>query len=108
MCKRYTCSRVFPQAKPFGAIPAGTITGPIFDVHIVKILDENGLEITIPSICRPGDVIYGMISRETERCVNEIHTHEPEIRSSRELLENLQEPQEPQEGVPYEEKRGNH
>ena len=30
-----------------------------------------------------------MISRETERFVNEIHEHKAEVRSSDELLENL-------------------
>ena len=60
----------------------------------MKILDEHGLEVAIPSICKPGDVTYVVISRETERFVNEIHTHEAETRSSRELLENLQESKE--------------
>ena len=61
------------------------------EVHIVNILDEYGLEVAIPSICKPGDVTYVVISRETERFVNEIHAHEAQTRSSRELLENLQE-----------------
>ena len=38
-----------------------------------------------------GDVTYVVISRETERFVNEIHTHKAKTRSSEELLENLQE-----------------
>ena len=99
--EKYTCSRVFPQAKPLGAIPAGTIIGPITDSHIVKILDDYGMEVAIPSICRPGDVTYVVISRETERFVNEIHTHEAKIRSSRELLENSQESKE---SMPYKER----
>ena len=40
LCREYICSRVFPQAKPLGAIPAGTIVGPIEEVHVVKNLDE--------------------------------------------------------------------
>ena len=56
-----------------------------------KILDENGVEVALPSICKPGDVTHVVISRETERFVIEIHTHEAKTRSSRELLENLQE-----------------
>ena len=51
-----TCCRVFPQAKPLGAIPAGTIIGPVSEVHIVIILDEYGLEVAIQSICKPGYV----------------------------------------------------
>ena len=83
-----------PQAKPSGTIPAGTMAGPICEVYIVKILDEYGLEVAIPSICKPGDVTYVVISRENERFVNEIHTHEAETKFSREWLENLQESKE--------------
>ena len=45
LCREYVCSRVFPRA-----IPAGTIIGPISEVHIVKILDEYGLEVAIQSL----------------------------------------------------------
>ena len=70
--RKYTCSRVFPRAKPLGASTAGTITGPISEVLIVKILDEFGVEGAIPSMCKPGDVTYVVISSETERYLNEI------------------------------------
>ena len=43
-----------------------------------------------------------MISRETERFVNELHTHEAEVRSSNELLEKLQDSKE---GMSYYEKK---
>ena len=76
LCREYTCSRVFPKAKPLGTIPAGTIIGPISEVLIVKILAEHGVQVVIPSICKLGDVTYVVISRETELFVNEIHTHE--------------------------------
>ena len=76
LCREYTSSRAFPQAKPLGTISAGTIMGPISEVLVVKILDECGVEVAIPSICKPGDVTYVVISRETERDVNEIHTDE--------------------------------
>ena len=42
-----------------------------------------------------------MISRETERFVNEIHNHNAQVRSSRELLDNLQESKE---GMSYEQR----
>ena len=71
----------------------------------MKILDEYGLEVAIPSLCKPGDVTHVVISRETERFVNEIHTREAETGSSRELLENLQESNE---SMFYDEERGNH
>ena len=73
------------------SIPAGTSIGPVIEVHVGKILDEYGLEVAIPSICKPGDITYVVISRETERFVNEIHNHKEEFRSSNELLGNLQE-----------------
>ena len=68
----------------------------------MKILDEYGLEVVIPSICKPGDVMCVVISRETERFVNEIHTHNPKVRSSKELLDNLEESKESR---PYEERQ---
>ena len=89
------------KTKALAAIPAGTTIGPIAEVHIVKILDEYGLEVAIPSICRPGDTSYVVISRETERLVNEIHKHNAEVRSSNELLRNLQESKR---NEPYEER----
>ena len=71
LCREYVCSRVFPQAKTVGSHSSRHIYRPISEVHIVKILDEYGVEVAIPSICKPGDVTYVVISRETERFVNE-------------------------------------
>ena len=68
LCREYTCSRAFPQAKPLGTVPAGTIVGPISEVLVGKILDEYGLEVTIPSICKPGDGTYVVIQRNRARC----------------------------------------
>ena len=56
LSREYTCHRLFPQAKNLGSFPASTIIGPISEVHNVKILDELGLEVAIPSVCSPGDV----------------------------------------------------
>ena len=92
----------YPQTKALAAIPARTTIGPITEVHIVKILDECGLEVAIPSTCRPGNITCVVISRETERFVNEIHNHNAEVRSSKELLDNLQESKE---GVPFEKRK---
>ena len=65
-----TCSRVFQQARP------------IEEVHtVIFFFDEDGVEVAIPSICNPGGVTHVMISREKERFVNEIHTHEAKTRS---------------------------
>ena len=47
----------------------------------MEILDEYGFEVSIPSICKPWDTSYVVISRETERFANEIHDHK-EVKSS--------------------------
>ena len=45
------------------AIPEGTIVGPVWDVGVVKILDECGIDIAIPSIVNPKNTSYVVISR---------------------------------------------
>ena len=62
------------------------------EVHIVNILDEyigSSDSINMQTWRRVRCDI-----QETERFVNEIHTHEAETTSSGELLENLQESKE--------------
>ena len=43
-------SRAYQKTKALGAIPAGAIIGPDIEVHVVKILDEYGLEVAIQSV----------------------------------------------------------
>ena len=62
-----------------------SIIEPVIEVHIVKILDEYGIELAIQSISNPEN------TRETERFVTGIHDHKTDVRSSNELLEHLQE-----------------
>ena len=59
----------------------------------MTILEECGIEVAIPSPSNPENTSYVVISRETERFVNEVHTHNTNIMSSKELLEHLQEPE---------------
>ena len=56
----------------------------------MKILDEYGIEVAILSIANPTFTSYVVISREAERFVNEIHDHNEELRSSNELLTELE------------------
>ena len=49
LCREYTLPRVNPQSRVFAAILGGTIIGPVIEVQIVKILDQYGFEIAIPS-----------------------------------------------------------
>ena len=95
LCREYTCSRAFPQAKPLGTIPAGTIIGPISEVLVVKLLDECGVEVAMPSILQ-----------NLETCLTLRYPGKPSAmwmkftltnkkpRSSGELLENLRESKE--------------
>ena len=47
------------------AIPAGTIIGPVLEVHLVKVLEEYALNFSIPSICKPGDTSRCDIQRDS-------------------------------------------
>ena len=66
LCREYSNTRSHPKATAFGAIPAGRIIGPVVEVHIVKILDEYGIEVATQSISNPENTCYVVISRETE------------------------------------------
>ena len=56
-----------PKPKALLAIPAGTIIGPITEVHVEKILDEYGLEVAIPSICKLLDTTYVVRNSQSQR-----------------------------------------
>ena len=77
-CREHTFSRSFPKSHVLAAIHQGTIIGPVLEVQIVKILDGYGIEITIPSISHLVGTSYVVITRETERFVNEVHDHNEE------------------------------
>ena len=55
------------KAQALAAIPEGTIIGPVVGVHTVKILDEYGIEVAIPSMTNPMYAFYFVKSSETER-----------------------------------------
>ena len=79
-----------PHSRAFAAIPGGAIIG-VIEVQIVKILDQYGLEIAIPSPNGSQRTFYAMISRGRSRFVDEVHIPNPELRSNAELQkeENL-------------------
>ena len=79
-----------PKTKALAAIPEGTTIGPVLEVHIVEILDGYGIEVAIQSIWNPENTSHVVIVREAERFVSEIHDHKQELRSSDELLADLQ------------------
>ena len=58
------------------------------------MLDENGIEVAIESVPNPENRSCVVISRETERFLNEIHIHKTDARSSKELLDNHPESEE--------------
>ena len=74
------------MSQALAASPEGTVMGPVVEVRIVKIIDEHGIEIAIPSIARLANPIYVVISRDTECFVNGIHDHKEELRSSDEMF----------------------
>ena len=90
LCRKYTFPRSFPESQAVAAILEGTIIGPVLEVRIVKFLIEHGIEIAIQSFARLAKTSHVVISRETERFVNEIHDHKEELRSSNELLTAFQ------------------
>ena len=56
----------------------------------MKIHDGYAIEVSIPSICEPEDTSHVVKSRETDSFENEIHDYTAEVRSSNELLGDLQ------------------
>ena len=66
-------------------------SSPVLGVQIVIIHDGHAIEVAIPSICKPEDTSHVVISRETERSVNQIDDHKEEVGSSTQLLGDLQE-----------------
>ena len=72
------------------AIPGGTTIGPVVEVRNVKNVEEYGIEIANPSIDKPANASYVVLSRETQRFVDEMHDHKEELRSSNELLTAFQ------------------
>ena len=68
-----------------------TIIETFYGSSYCGIHDGYAIEVAIAPICKPEDTSYVVISRETERFVNEIHDHKEEVGSSSELLEDLQE-----------------
>ena len=89
LCREYTHSRVRPQSRAFAAIPGGTNIGPVIEVQKVKMLDQYGLEIAIPSTNDRERTSYVMISRGKSRFVDKVHISNAELRSGAELLTEL-------------------
>ena len=63
LCREYTLSQMNPQSRAFAALPGGTIVGPVIEIQIVKILDQCGLEIAIPTLNDTERTPNVMISR---------------------------------------------
>ena len=87
--REYIQSRANPQSLVFAAIPGRTVIGPVLRVPIVKILGQPGLEIAIPPHNHE-TTTHVIISRGTNRFVDEVHDHKVEFRHSTELLSALQ------------------
>ena len=66
------------------------VNGPVLEGQIVKILDQHGLEIANPSLHNHETATHVVITRGTNRFVDEVHDHKVELRPSTELLSGLQ------------------
>ena len=88
--REYIHSRANPQSRVFVAIPGRTVIGPVLKVQIAKILGQLGLEIAIPSPHNHETSTHVVITRGTNRFVDEVHEHKVEFRPSTELLSALQ------------------
>ena len=88
--REYIHSRANPQSRVFAAIPGRTVIGPVLKVQIVKIIGQRGFEIAIPSPHNHETTTHVMITRGTNRFVDEVHEHKVEFRPSTELLSALQ------------------
>ena len=71
LCRGHSSSRSCLKAQAEAAILEAIIIGPVSDVHIVKVLDEYGKEVAIPSIANSTCTSYGLISRKPEHFVSE-------------------------------------
>ena len=77
LCREYSLSGANPQSRVFAAIPGRTVNGPVIEVQIVKNLGQPGLgnckfhRFTIMNV---------MITRGTNRFVDEVHDHKVEFR----------------------------
>ena len=78
------------QSRALTGIPEGTTFGLVIEVQIVKIANQYGLELAIPSPNDRERTSYVLISRGKCRFGDEIHVPNAELRSSAELLSELQ------------------
>ena len=69
LCREHTLYRVNPQSRAYEAI----LEGPVLEVHIVKILDNFGIEVAIPSPNDAKRTFYVLKSRGKSRFVDELH-----------------------------------
>ena len=90
LCREYTLSKVNSRSRVFAAIPGGTIKGQVSEVQTEKILDQYGLEIAIPSLNGFTRTSNVMISSGKSRFKDEVDIPNAELRSSTELLSELQ------------------
>ena len=73
-----------------------------FKFFLWEFLTKMDWKLRFHQSADPRGTSYVVISKETERFVNETHNHNAEVRSSMELLENLQESKRSE---PYEERK---
>ena len=61
-CREYTHPRETSKIQIYAAIPGNTLIGPGLQVHIVKCLDNYGIEIQIDSTVTQGQASWVITS----------------------------------------------
>ena len=89
-CREHTLSRANPQSRVSAAIPGRTVIGPVIEVQNREILEQPGLDMSIPSPHTHEQTTHVLITRGTNRFVDEVHDHKVQLRPSTEFLSTLQ------------------
>ena len=76
-CRVYTHPREQANSRVYAAIPRNTTIGPVLHVHMVKFLDNYGIEIQIPSTVTQGQASWVIICRGKNRYVENLSLQNP-------------------------------
>ena len=85
-CREYIHPRNDPRSKVFTAILGGTNIGPVVQVRVAFLLNNQGIEMEIPAPRRPKMKSWVVICRGRNRFVNELHVHETVCHNTRSEL----------------------
>ena len=76
-CREYTHPREHTNSRVYAAIPGNTIIGPVLQVHMIKFLDNYGVEIQIPSTATQDRTCLVIMCRGKNRYVENVSLQDP-------------------------------